>query len=296
MGLSRAALVALLVGTSLAHAQPGAAPVENAPPAAVPPAAVPPTAVPPAAVPPAAGAASPLPASASTSELLRAGNAAALAGDWATVAALVDPLFLRPLASADLGEAHRLAGIAAFFRQRLDDAERHFVGYLQIDLDGRLDPALYPPEVLAFFNDVASRHASELRALRIRPRRFWWLTLIPPAGQWQNGDHTKAFILGGTLAGLLGTNIATYTLLRQWCEHTEGSGGGGLSCEDGGNHNRAATRVRPINIGSGVAFLAVYLYGVFDGVRGYRRKISPAVQPFVSTTTERNVVGIQGSF
>src|SRR5262245_42539088 len=80
---------------------------------------------------------------AATSDVLRDGNTAALAGDWPRVATLVDPLLGRRLAAADLGEAHRLAGIAAFFQQRNDQAEAHFLAYLRIDLDGRLDPALY---------------------------------------------------------------------------------------------------------------------------------------------------------
>src|SRR6185295_19835054 len=105
---------------------------------------------------------------------------------------LVDPLLRQQLPPGDLAEAHRLAGIAAFFAQRNTDAETHFLAYLRIDLDGRLDPALYPPDVVAFFNDVASRHAAELRAQRAAlPKRSWWLTLLPPLGQRQNGDRTK---------------------------------------------------------------------------------------------------------
>jgi hypothetical protein len=110
---------------------------------------------------------------ATTSDLLREGNTAALAGDWQRVADLVGPLLQHPLAQADLGEAHRLAGLAAFFRQRSDDAESHFLAYLRIELDGTLDVALYPPEVVTFFSDVASRHAAELRALRTRRKRTW---------------------------------------------------------------------------------------------------------------------------
>lgn len=233
----------------------------------------------------------------STSEILREANATALAGDWPRVVQLVEPLLQRSLAVADLGEAHRLAGIAAFFQQRPEDAEAHFVAFLRIDLDGRLDPALYPPEVLGFFNDVASRHAAELRAQRIQPRRSWLLTLIPPAGQFQNGEHTKAFVLGGTLAALLITNLTTYALLRAWCDHTDGPAGGGLNCDDGKNRNSEAAKLRPFNIASGIGFLVVYAYGVYDGVRGYRqRSREQTLQPFVATSPDRHLIGISGSF
>ncbi len=235
----------------------------------------------------------------STSEILREGNTAALAGDWPRVSQLVDPLLHRQLALADLGEAHRLAGIAAFFEQRPDAAESHFLSYLRIDLDGRLDPALYPPEVVAFFNDVASRHAAELRALRLAPRRTWLLTLLPPLGQLQNGERTKAYVIGGVLGALLIANLTTGYFLRAWCEHTDGAVGGGYSCYDGGDRNHAAARLRPWNLASGIGWLVVYAYGVYDGVRGYRQRSRELeLQPFVSVSpsADTRVFGVAGSF
>jgi len=237
-----------------------------------------------------------------TSDVLRDGNTAALAGDWSGVTRLVEPLLdpqlAQPLARPDLGEAHRLAGIAAFFQQHGDAAERHFVAYLRLDLDGRLDPALYPPEVVAFFNDVASRHASELRALRATPpRRSWLLTLIPPVGQFQNGDRTTAYVLGGVMGTLLIVNLTTYSYLRKWCNHTDGSAGGALTCDEDGDHTRAARAIRPYNVASGVALILTYAYGVYDGVRGYRRRSrEQTMQPFVAGTRNAGVLGLTGSF
>jgi hypothetical protein len=233
-----------------------------------------------------------------TSDILRNGNTAATAGDWQRVAQLVDPLLQRPLVPADLAEAHRLAGIAAFFQQRSDDAERHVLAYLRIDLDGRLDPALYPPDAVAYFNDVASRHAAELRALRTKPKRSWLLNLIPPGGQLQNGERTKAYVIGGLLGTLLVVNLTTYALLRSWCDHTDGRSGGGLTCTDGGDHTRSAEKIRPYNIASGIGVVVTYAYGVYDGVQGYRqRSREQAIQPFaaISSGTE-SIFGIAGSF
>ena len=233
-----------------------------------------------------------------TSDVLREGNTAALAGDWPGVTRLVEPLLAQPLATPELGEAHRLAGIAAFFQQRGDAAERHFVAYLRIDLDGRLDPALYPPDVVAFFNDVASRHAAELRALRTGPpRRSWLLTLLPPVGQFQNGDRAKAYVLGGVMGTLLIVNLTTYSYLRRWCNHTDGSAGGTLTCDEDGDHTHAARAIRPYNIASGIGLILTYAYGVYDGVRGYRRRSrEQAVQPFVAGTRNAGVAGIAGRF
>ena len=232
-----------------------------------------------------------------TSEVLREGNTAALAGDWARVTQLIEPLLGRRLAPSDLGEAHRLSGIAAFFQQRNGLAESHFVAYLKIDFDGRLDPALYPPDVVSFFNDVASRHAAELRALRNRPTRSWYLTLLPPFGQFQNGDRTKGYVIGGLLGALLITNLTTYALLRSWCEHTQGTSGGGLTCNDPSDHSSAARRIRPYNIASGIGAIAVYLFGVYDGIQGYRQHTrEQALQPFARVSSDGSVVGISGSF
>lgn len=246
--------------------------------------------------------ASPAQPAPTTSAVLRDGNAAAVAGDWPRVAQLVDSLLRRALPPADLAEAHRLAGLAAFFQQRTADAETHFLSYLRIDLDGRLDPALYPPDVVAYFNDVASRHAAELRALRslhVRPRRSWVYNLVPPAGQFQNGERTKGYVVAGLLGTFLVANLTTYYFLRSWCDHTEGVGGGGLTCSDGpAGHDRTATaeRLRPYNIASGIGFLITYAYGVYDGVHGYRKQSRDALQPFVTGGADSRVFGITGTF
>jgi len=234
---------------------------------------------------------------ASTSELLRQGNTAALAGDWPRVSQLVEPLLQHPLAVTDLAEAHRLAGLAALFEQRGDVAERHFLAYLRIAPTGRLDPALYPPEAVTFFSDVASRHADELRARQSPPQRSWWLTLIPPLGQLQNEERAKAYVLGGVLGALLVTNLTSYYFLNKWCQVTDGPNGGGLSCYNGSDHNHTAARLRPWNIASGIGVLAVYAYGVFDGLAGYcRRSREPAVQPFVSASPDSGTLGISVQF
>ena len=228
-------------------------------------------------------------------DMLREGNAAALAGNWQRVADIVGPLLEHQLAQADLAEAHRLAGLAAFFRQRSDDAELHFLGYLRIEPDGRLDPALYPPDVVAFFNDVASRHAAELRALRSQPEpRTWVLTLIPPLSQFQNEQRAKGYVIGAALGGFLAVNLTTTAFLRSWCNHSSGAKGGSWQC---GQHRQQAAKIRPYNIASAFGAIAVYAYGVYDGVQGYRRRSRElALQPFVTVSASSSVFGITAGF
>ncbi len=227
-------------------------------------------------------------------DALRDGNAAAAQGDWKRVSQLVDPLLRGQLPPADLAEAYRLAGIAAFFQGRKDAAEQNFVGYLRLDLDGRLDPALYPPEVVNFFNDVRSLHDAELRKRRPKARRYWLLNLIPPGGQIQNGDTTKAYVVGGLLAAFAITNIATFLVLDSWCTKVSGPGGNSVTCDDGRDRSSSASTLRVVNLASGIGLILTYGFGVYDGVKGYRRK--ETAQPFVAPASGGGVVGVCGSF
>lgn len=219
---------------------------------------------------------------------LRAANAAASAGDWGRVHALVDPLTAQALSQEDRAEAYRLAGLAAYFTHDEAHAEQDFVVYLKLDPGGHLDPALYPPEVVNFINDVRARHAAELRVAR--PNRYWVLNIFPPLGQFQNGDRTKGWVLTGLLTATLATNITTYVLLRSWCHNP------GNTCDDSGkNHFRSAQTLSALNVISGAGFILTYAYGVWDGVRGYRRR-SFELAPYVSTSGEATTLGFGGSF
>jgi hypothetical protein len=210
-------------------------------------------------------------------EALREANAAAGAGDWAKVAALTEPFTTQSIAATDRAEAFRLHGLAAFFANQQAIAEHDFVAYLRLDLDGHLDPALYPPEAINFFNDVRARHAAELRALRPPPRRYAALTLLPPFAQFQNGERTKGWVFAGLIAAFAVTNITTYFVIRSWC-HDPGD-----TCDDSGtNHFRAAQRLDTVNALAGVGLILTYAYSVYDGVRGYRLHSRAYVAPEAS--------------
>jgi len=235
---------------------------------------------------------------ATTSDLLRKGNTAALAGDWPAVVEVIEPLLGHRLVQTDLGEAHRLAGLAAFFLKRTGDAESHFLAYLRLELDARLDPALYPPEVVMFFNDVASRHATELHALRTEEKqRSLWPSLIPPFAQFRNGDRAKGYVIGGVIGSLLIAKLTTYALLQRWCNHTSGPAGGSLICDKGGDHRHTAAALRRYDVASGIGLILIYAYGVYDGVQGYRRRSREyEFRPFATISPSSGVVGVMRSF
>ena len=277
MSSRRALVVAALAALAWpAHAQPAAPPVGPAQP-------------PPPPSPSPSPSPSPPP---SPSDALRAGNDAATVGDWAAVSRLVDPLLRLQLPAAELAEAHRLAGLAAYFQDRRSEAEAQFLAYLRLDLDGQLDPALYPPEVVMFFNDVRARHGAELRARRPKSKRYWVLNLLPPAGQFQNGDRTKGFVLGGALATLAITHVTSFFVLRSWCTRVTGDEGASLTCDD---RVQSARQLRAVNLVTGVGLILTYAYGVYDGAQGYRS--DRRLQPYVTASGDREAfVGVAGAF
>ncbi len=228
------------------------------------------------------------------SDQLATASAAAAAGDWPRVDALITPLLQSSLGPTHLGEAHRLAGLAAYFQSRLPAAEMHFVEYLKLELDARLDPAVYPPDVITFFQDVQVRHAGELRARRPKQKRYWLLNLIPPGGQIQNGERTKAIVVGSLVGAFAVANITTFVVLSKWCRSANGDGGSSATCDDGKDRSSTAAQLRGINIASGIGLIVTYVYGVYDGVSGYRRRSERL--PFVMPTSGGGVVGIGGSF
>jgi hypothetical protein len=212
-------------------------------------------------------------------------NAAATAGDWPRVAALTEPVIAQDSAAvADRAEALRLHGLSEFFTNHKLAAERDFVAYLRLDAEGHLDPALDPPEVINFFNDVRVRHATELRR---PPKRYAVLTLLPPFAQFQNGEPTKGWVIAGLLGAFAATSVTTYLVLRAWC-HDQGD-----TCDASGtNHLAAARHLEIVNVAAGLALIGTYLYGVYDGVSGYRARSHLYVVP----ETNGIALGITATF
>lgn len=219
-----------------------------------------------------------------TADRLSAATTAAAAGDWPTVVGLVTPIADDTGAARDdRAEANRLLGLAALDRGDAATAEARFLAYLKLDLDGRLDPALYPPEQVAFLEDVRGRHAAELRALRPKPRRSLALNLLPPAGQFQNGHRGKAWTLAIVGGAALVANVSTYITLRSWCS------------DDGTCRHASTARIlRDVNLGTGIATIGLYLFGVWDGLRHFKRTPTTTLAPMAFS--QGSGIGIAGVF
>jgi hypothetical protein len=200
--------------------------------------------------------------------ILRDASAALDAGEHQRAADLARGVLANPdVPTPDRAEAYRLFGLASFFLERFPDAEEAFLAYLKIEVDGRLDPAVVPPEAIVFFEDVRARHAAELRKYRPGPerRRYRALNLLPPAGQFQNGQPTKGWIVAG-LGGLsLATNIGSYVVLRRWCNESTG-----VCRSNGESRTESARTMRTVNTTAGLVFIGTALYGMYDGFRHFR--------------------------
>ena len=288
VGLRAALIVLVLASSTIVGAQP--MPSDGDDPSPQPPR---PRVATPGDPAPSAPAVDPMLSGSNPSALLRAANAAATAGDWARVSAYTAALLSRPLDRADLGEAHRLAGLAAFFEDDKTAAESHFVEYLKIDGDGDLDPALYPPEVRDLFAEVRAKHAAELHALRPKARRYWILNLVPPFGQFQNGQRTKGWIVAGLVGGFLTTNVTSYLVLRSWCMPARGDAGPSLVCDQ--HHNAGA--VQSLEIGSGIGLIITYVWAVYDSVSNSRRLTRQgSLAPYATAANNGGLIGVVGRF
>src|SRR5262245_25701622 len=93
-------------------------------------------------------------------------------GSYADAASRVAPLLAdRTLLPVERAEALRIHGLATFFLGDRVAAEGSLRGYLELEPDAHLDPALYPPDAVVFFEDVRTRHAGALRIAKPPPKR-----------------------------------------------------------------------------------------------------------------------------
>lgn len=207
-------------------------------------------------------------------EVLGEANAALGAGDYPRARSLAGRVARAPGPSdRDRAEAWRVLGLAYFFLGDENGARAAFLAYLKLEPDGTLDAAVVPPEAVLLLNSVRNQHAAEIAARRPkRHRRSYWLNFVPVAAQWQNGDRGKMWFVASAGTALLAANLTSYLLLARWC------GGADDTCDEGepgqpgySNHIDEARTARVVNIGSGLALIALYAWGVYDGISTYRR-------------------------
>jgi tetratricopeptide (TPR) repeat protein len=221
-------------------------------------------------------------------DLLGEANAALGAGDYKKARALAGQVARAPgPADRDRAEAWRVLGLAYFYLGDSTGAKAAFLEFLKLDPDGTLDAALVPPDATNLLEEVRNEHAAEIAARRPKShKRSFWLNFVPPAGQWQNGDRGTMWFIASAGTALLAANIASYVMLRRWCGNADDTCDEGEPGQPGySNHTDEARTARVINIGSGVALIALYIYGVYDASSTYHRlareeaAVTPAPEP-----------------
>jgi hypothetical protein len=175
------------------------------------------------------------------------------AGDYEGVVALLQSRLLED--RADRAQALRLLGISSLLTGRPLPAEAAFAAWLDLDPRARLDPQLVRPDVVAFFDQVRERHRKKrLAELERRRPRSGILNLLPPAGQFQNGQRRKFGALLAAELALLAVNVATGAALYATVRPDK-------TFPDPGR----AEALQITNWASFGALMGVLIYGVIDG-------------------------------
>jgi hypothetical protein len=151
--------------------------------------------------------------------------------------------------------ALRLLGIGLYLTGRPTGSEAAFVDLLRSDRRARLDPTTTRPEVVAFFEDVRRRHATEIQdAARVRSRHSAIWNFLPPLGQLENGDRGRAVFFASLEVASFATALTSRLLLAHWHQdHDEFPG-----------HQSAAQTLKAVNYVSVGLLAATYLAGVTD--------------------------------
>lgn len=161
----------------------------------------------------------------------------------------------------DRAQALRLYGIACALTGRSLAAEAAFLHWLGLDGRARLDPNLVRPDVVAFFEEVRAHHREELvREVERRRPRTATLNLLPPAGQFQNGQRRKFAALLSLELGLSATSLGTFIALFT-SQRADGTF----------PDVHRADLLRGVNWGATFALAAVVVYGIVDGFVYFRR-------------------------
>jgi hypothetical protein len=169
-----------------------------------------------------------------------------------------------PARPEQLAQALRLLGIGLYLTNRPLGAENAFSQLLRLDPEAHIDPTVTRPEVVVFFESIREQH-------RARERSSHWFgwSFLPPVGQFQNGDNTKAWIILGLETASLATFVTTGLLLNDRCNSDN------KTCGADGSWADTAKTMRTLNWISAGTLAATYIYGVIDGVRNFDREEAP---------------------
>ena len=231
-------------------------------------------------------------AAATPSQKLDDARAQFRAGEYKAVIATVFPLLFPSPAlatEAELTEAFLLLGVSYFEIDDLENAETNFEEALIIDPEMTLDPDVYSPKVIDFFEKIrqASKDTLEkairdrqlrqyrdaLKAMRqVNVEKHSYLINFVPfgAGQFQNGERGKGRLFAISEGVLGGVSLLSFLVLSAdygWPRHS-------IPLDEVDR----ARNLQALHVSTGVAFSVLYAWGVVDALLNY--------SPEVVTTTQ----------
>lgn len=208
--------------------------------------------------------------------------------DWPVAQAWLEDLMTPSIELArrsDVVEVHTLLGTAYLMQGKRDDAVREYEKALELDPERSITELYHPEAAVRLFDDTKARVKDRLEAeakrreLAERERRLreyidtigvyethsFAQNFIPfGAGQFQNKQSTKAWFLAAGQGLTLATSVGAWLYLATKY---------GLEARVPLDDAATVRRIQQLEIGTGIAFFALYLYGVIDGIRHYQPTI-----------------------
>jgi hypothetical protein len=173
-----------------------------------------------------------------------------------------------PCTAGQRARAWHFLGIGLFLTNRALGAENAFAELLRLDPTARLDPTTTRPEVVAFFENV--RHQGMVREKE--SHHFVW-NLLPPVGQFHNGDTAKGWVVGSLEFATIATWVSCKLLSYAWHNRDATYG------QPEGSRNNDERTLRIVEYVSVGVLGATYLYGLIDGLVHHYRPSEEASSP-----------------
>ena len=203
-------------------------------------------------------------------------------GDYEGAMRITAPIVQGGISEADRAEALRLHCVSLFLLGHQAQAETYLYQWLESQaragIDAHLDPAVVPPEAVAFLESIRANHEGDLRKLKPpkRKSRSRWGTIVPVYGQYQNEQMWKVWLFGVTEGVLLATSITTYAVLASKC-------GDDLTCK---LKRSTADNLLLTNRLSGGLLIGVCLIGIVDAMWNYDPNPATEERPSVGLMPE----------
>lgn len=207
------------------------------------------------------------------------------AKNWESAAEIANSLLYPTVTIGDREEAietYILLGAAKYEIGERDRARHEFEKALEMDPQRSISTMNFSEGAVRLFEDTRAefqaRRAREAEAKRLAEarekleayrkslvvieKRSYGVNFVPfGAGQFQNKQTVKGYVFAGTEFATAATSAGIFLYL---------AGKYGLSAKVPLSDATQIQRLQQVEIGTGIAFFAIYAYGVFDALRNYK--------------------------